>query len=250
MQLSNIKALILRSENRAHSLASKIVAAGGVAHACPIMQVQNIPAPDLVNSLEQADFVIVLSANTIPALLEHGILLCRKQVFAVGSATATALQNIGVSEIQVPKQQSSEGLLEMTELHAVQNKKIVIVSGREGRTLLAEQLQQRGAKVQVQMVYRRVRANIPANQVAVFAKLMQQRQINVIVLHSVTLLEYFREIFAEYRPFWVEILCLAVSTRIANAARHDLHKVYVATSVADDAILAKLAEINKEFTNE
>ncbi|WP_371374729.1 uroporphyrinogen-III synthase [Thalassotalea aquiviva] len=101
-------------------------------------------------------------------------------IIAVGDATANALKQTLTNPIIVPSQHTTEGLLELTELNKVKNKKILIVRGNGGREALKQQLIERGAIVTYTEVYER-KWLIPQQSVI---ERWHQAQINCIVVTS------------------------------------------------------------------
>jgi uroporphyrinogen-III synthase len=84
-------------------------------------------------------------------------------VFAPGPGTAEELHARSVANVEIPTTTfDSEGLLELGSLQAsaIQGKRIAIFRGNEGRELLREALQKRGAIVDAITAYRRRAPNI------------------------------------------------------------------------------------------
>lgn len=76
---------------------------------------------------------------------------------AVGSGTARALRRAGIGDAAVPEGRAdSEGLLAMRELQALPGVDVGLVTAPGGRGLIGETLAQRGARVHLAEVYRRV----------------------------------------------------------------------------------------------
>jgi uroporphyrinogen-III synthase len=76
---------------------------------------------------------------------------------AVGSGTARALRRAGIGQAAVPEGRAdSEGLLAMPGLQALQGVDVGLVTAPGGRGLIGEALAQRGARVRLAEVYRRV----------------------------------------------------------------------------------------------
>jgi uroporphyrinogen-III synthase len=75
---------------------------------------------------------------------------------AVGSGTAAALRDAGITEVAVaPGRPDSEGLLALPELQSVSGLPVGLVTAPGGRGLIGETLAQRGAHVHLAEVYRR-----------------------------------------------------------------------------------------------
>jgi uroporphyrinogen III methyltransferase/synthase len=77
-------------------------------------------------------------------------------LFAVGAVTAAALEAAGHAGAIAPEQQaSSETLLALPQLQDVRGKRYLIVTGEDGRELIAGELAARGAQVDTLVLYRR-----------------------------------------------------------------------------------------------
>jgi len=76
------------------------------------------------------------------------------RVLAVGARTAGVLAAAGHPAVQ-PARADSEGLLTLPVLAAVAGQRILLVCGEGGRTLLADELIARGARVERFVCYRR-----------------------------------------------------------------------------------------------
>lgn len=76
---------------------------------------------------------------------------------AVGSGTAAALRRAGIGDAEVPDGRAdSDGLLAMPGLQALPGIDVGLVTAPGGRGLIGETLAQRGARVHLAEVYRRV----------------------------------------------------------------------------------------------
>ncbi|WP_027962596.1 uroporphyrinogen-III synthase [Halomonas halodenitrificans] len=110
--------------------------------------------------------------------------------YAVGQATASALNaHLGV-RVHVPPasvgEDTSEALLTLGSLHSLDNEKILLVAGEGGRTLLAETLAARGARVTRLALYRRtLRPPVPA-----MAERLATGDFRALVVSSGEMLEY------------------------------------------------------------
>ena len=113
-------------------------------------------------SIEDNDITIFVSANAVraavtllPELASH---LKQTRAACLGVATAKALQGIGVGVQIVPESGStSEALLATDEMSAaaINGRRISIIKGEGGRSLLADTLSARGAQVHLVSAYQR-----------------------------------------------------------------------------------------------
>lgn len=155
--------LVTRPLRQAAALAQAIRAAGGEAFEFPALAVEAVAAGELGGPLAQlaeADIAIFISPNAaqfgMAAIHAAGSLPASTAVFALGPGTARALQAQGVVRVITPPGQDSEALLALPPLQDVAGKRVVIVRGVGGRTLLADTLAARGAAVRYLECYRRV----------------------------------------------------------------------------------------------
>ncbi len=158
--------MVTRPEGQAKLLISEIEKRGGQVVFAPMMAIQpltNDAATRAIRQLAEYDIVIFISKNAA----DHGLKkikaakqsLTTQAVFAVGAGTAGRLRELGVKDVHTPKSEfSSEGLLRIPGLsaHEIAGKRVLIMRGAGGRELLAQALQQRGARVEYCEVYARV----------------------------------------------------------------------------------------------
>lgn len=83
---------------------------------------------------------------------------------AVGAGTAAALCAHGATDVQAPQRMDSEGLLDLPALSQLQGLRAALVTAPGGRGIIAQTLQDRGAKLQRVDVYRRQPMRLPPRQ--------------------------------------------------------------------------------------
>ena len=123
-----------------------------------------IAAPTSLNALQQAlmhlpsfDILIFVSPNAVNVFLQHASKLSVMQgVFAIGEGTANALLENNIKVTGYPQQANSKGLLDLPQLQSLPGKKIAIFAGEGGKTLLADTLSARGAKISMAYTHQRI----------------------------------------------------------------------------------------------
>jgi len=161
--LDGLKILVTRPRDQAVQLAQKIVQAGGVPLLYPLLEIT--PVEDRtqllkqISRLQEFELVIFISPNAVQygmaAIGARGLPPGLK-IAAVGSASATKLQALGVSQVIVPVERSdSEGLLLMPQLQQIAGWRVMIFRGDGGRELLGDVLKDRGALVEYATCYLR-----------------------------------------------------------------------------------------------
>ena len=115
------------------------------------------------------DWLIFISANAVEQSWPHlnltPKLLRQSHIAAVGSATAAALSDQGVTVDALPKHQfDSDGLLALAPFQPPLTTRILIIRGQGGRPYLGDQLTLRGAQVDYAECYQRLLPNTGSEQ--------------------------------------------------------------------------------------
>ncbi len=162
--LEGASVLITRPEGRGTELARKIAGAGGEAICFPVLEIDLLPSDAMLSpaglALDRfalAVFVSVYSVRAMAATLSASGQFPRNvTVAAIGTATAGALENLGIAVQYLPRDShDSEGLLRALAELPVSGRDVVIYSGDAGRDALEEGLRDRGARVHRLACYRR-----------------------------------------------------------------------------------------------
>ncbi|MBU2979960.1 uroporphyrinogen-III synthase [Alteromonas sp. C1M14] len=150
---------------------------------------------------------------------------------AVGTSTASVLRRNGFT-VTVPRQQNSEGLLSLSQLHSANSRRVVIIKGQGGRTTLRDTLLTRGFKVEEYLFYYRKKNLRPIQ-----TDNWQWHAIKGIVATSGEMAEQLFELYDSHslceRPW------LTVSERIAERLKASgVHRVAVCNDASDNALSA------------
>ena len=189
--LTGITVMVTRPLHRSRHLCGLIESAGGKTILFPVI---DIAPPDdplgvsaVVDRLDQFDIAIFISANAVG----YGVDLIKQRrgalpegirIAAIGKSTAGELeQRWRYPDICPEHGFDSESLLAVPEMHAVEDKRIVIFRGAGGRELLAATLRERGAKVEYADVYCRKQ---PAGDLLPLLRDKSHGKIDVIVVTS------------------------------------------------------------------
>ncbi len=158
-----------RPEHQAEGLSKLVKQAGGEVLNCPTLEIQwgsqKALEASLDKDLEQYDKVILTSVNAVQGVLKSQLKskssaeLSKTRFFAIGKATQQAALKTQLPVESLGKgPYDSEALLQHPAMQAVKDESILIVKGQAGRSLLMNQLAERGALVDCWDVYRRVSA--------------------------------------------------------------------------------------------
>jgi uroporphyrinogen-III synthase len=248
--LSGRGVIVTRPLKQCDALLRMLQARGAHARCLPVVEIEapSDPAPaiDALNALENFDIAIFVSANAVRKALElktNGRAFPNTlAVAAVGPATRNALEQAGVRvEIEPSGEYSSEGLLRSPALtaDAVRDKRVLLVKGEGGRSLLADTLTQGGAHLTRIDVYRRSRP-----RGSIHALLGEPLNgFDFIVLTSGTALDHLLELASpEESAHVLNTPLVVVSTRLADIVveRGAKHEPIVAAKPADAAIVDAL----------
>jgi len=231
--IGQLKVLITRPEEKSKQLAL-LLKQQGIANSCqPLFDYQNnTSTTEVQNALKQADMAIFVSVSAVK-FAHQSYKLTRAKAdkkitfIAVGQATKDALLSLGISEVIVPQQENSEGVLLLPTLQQVHNQNIIIFRGNGGREHIATKLAQRGAKICYIESYQRVWRTLTKN----IGQQWQAQQINCIVVTSndslMALLTHLQDDKGKLNHHWqYDCLWLVVSSRIeGNAKAAGLQKV-------------------------
>ena len=146
--------LITRPREQAQGLAKLVEAAGGRAIVFPAIEIQDVP----LRKLAEFDLAIFVSPTAVKRALAAMKWPPRAKAAALGRGTQRELERHGIKGIIAPDAGAdSEALLAVPELQRVAGRRIVILRGEGGRSLLGDTLAARGAQVEYAECYRRVR---------------------------------------------------------------------------------------------
>jgi uroporphyrinogen-III synthase len=176
--LAGKRILITRARHQAGRLAEALEAQGATVVRLPAIE---IVAPETFTPLDTAleeiagfDWLIVTSANAAAALNERlqSLAIPMKdlhhlQVAAIGPATATALDRIGLKASAVPEEYVAEAVVALLQ-NKVDGKRVLLVRAEVARDVIPDQLGQYAAEVKVVAAYRTV---IPTDSIALTREL-------------------------------------------------------------------------------
>jgi len=193
-RLRGVGVLVTRPRPQSAVLCELLEAEGAVATPFPAIDIE--PARDLhqlhtrLASGQPVDLMIFTSANAV----HFGAGLLERQphaaIAAIGPATIRAL---GESARRVAfgplGSVDSEGLLRNPEFAEMTGKRVALITGARGRELLAQELNRRGARVEVLEVYRRERAAPDPRTLAAVRARLDAGEIHIITATSAEVAE-------------------------------------------------------------
>lgn len=197
-----------------------------------------------LNLLSQQDVLIFISAQAAHGfarlLTKHQLAMPNKARWvAIGAATAEALGALTSKPIFYPQTWSSEGLLQDQQFSDVAQQKIMIIQGNQGRELLAQTLQARGAVLTTLQVYQRV---LPDLAMQDYQNKLQNNEFNVMVCTSFASIKNLKTLFGVGHWQQLKQLPLIVaSARIKQLAFElGFATIWLSENASNAAILATL----------
>ena len=232
--------LLARTAPPSALLQSVVTVNGMQLVHCVLVQTQPEPMNNaLAEQLEaayQADWHVFVSPQAVQAarLLRPDITSCSGRFAAVGLSTAAALN---VANVLVPAQgEGAQALLDTADLQHLLGAVVAIYAAPDGLELLASSLTQRGARVLVVPVYRRVARDLTD------AQTVQCRAAEIAYVGSVAFLEALLAARAA-KPLRV----LAPSERVAAAARAQGCVAIACENTSERAIAAQLDRVCQDL---
>lgn len=245
-----VTVLVTRPEGiAADGLVEKVAAAGFGVCKQPLLALHGLDSLDsrvrqMAVDLDLYRHVIFISANAVGFGLPEfekfwpqfpvGIVW-----YAIGSATASQLESVGI-DAQTPSQSmDSEGLLDLDSLQNVTGQRVLIVKGIGGRDTIAQKLTARGALVDEFACYER---RLPVLQKGELANKLAQQKVAVVLLSSGEGLANLQLLLSPTETSNFTHLCLIVpSQRVARMAREaGFETIVIAQNASDAAMLHAL----------
>jgi len=236
--------VVTRPAAQAAQFASLVAAAGAQALLLPTLEIVRVELdPDARRRLapDEFDWTIFTSANAVESSLAQLPRPERSRVAAVGRATARALERHGVAVAAVPTTTAdSEGLLELECFADLRGRRVLILKGRGGRTLLREELVRRGAAVVLGDVYERRRAAADPAVVVALRRACDEGTAVVAATSADVLAALLELAPAPSCPRLKDAGLLVPGERVATAARTLGWRGRVAVAAtAEDAVMAE-----------
>src|SRR5256884_7290147 len=164
--LSGRGILVTRPSEHALALADRLRGAGAEPVLFPTIEflpVENAAAvSSLIARLDGFQLAIFVSPTAV--MRGHAMVVASRnwpaglRVAAVGTGTASALEELGFHSVIAPSGEAdSEALAELPELQGLKGCSVVIFRGQDGREWLRTRLETQGARVEYAECYRRAR---------------------------------------------------------------------------------------------
>ncbi|HJV85562.1 MAG TPA: uroporphyrinogen-III synthase [Noviherbaspirillum sp.] len=247
--------VVTRPLAQARPLAERIAATGRDVVVFPLLEIQ--PLPDQTHlqaalaSLENYAMVAFVSPNAIDAAFRLRAEWPRSVAIAVmGAGSKAALAQHGLTSANAkiispvdPQRTDSQTLLEVLEIDALRDKRVLIVRGETGRELLADALRDRGVLVEQVAAYRRCAPVLDETGRAKLARLLEAESEWIITSSEAlrTLIGMVRDLAGEQAVVKLQRQRFVVPhVRIAENAKALGFTNLVQTGSGDEQVLAAL----------
>ena len=239
--------LITRPLKQAGLLTQLITQAGHTPLLFPTLEVKPL---DCELDDYEYDVVIFISKNAV----EYGLELFESidhdqiKVFAVGAATAKALEAHNIPVSAYPEEQaSSEALLKLYSVRNLRDRNILIFRGKGGRETLKQGLEPNNNQIEYAEVYERVMAEPIDTHLKSINQFLQNTQ-GVITITSVENLESMLDLVKIFDESLIDELLnyplILLSERIAKRAQElGFKQLHIASQTSDKGLLQALEAI-------
>lgn len=224
-ELAGRRILICRPEPEADRLAEAFRAAGARVRVLPTVVREPLPeTPErrsLLQELDNFHHIIAVSPYAARLLLDEvdqwwPQLPVGVHWYGVGAGTAAAFADAGLPAEKPDDGWTSEALLAHPALQHLEHEKVLLARGEQGRELIRQTLEQRGARVTVLPLYRRLQPYYPADKLSeIFTGFRPEA---VIALSGETL-NNLKDMAREYPHALDTALVVVPADRVAEQAR-------------------------------
>jgi uroporphyrinogen-III synthase len=249
----SLRLLLVRPYKQDDTFVERMTAAGAEVHRCPVMEIVPIPESlerEIIKSriLDFDHYQIAIFVSPTAARLGLDwledywpMLPAGVRFYAVGNSTADVLRERGIP-VEVPSASAdSEGLLELPSLQMVDGEKGLILAGKGGRNLLADELTRRGVRMDRCELYERQPSDA---YVETIESLLVEQRIDLVVAHSGELLKDLLQLLHPDKLQQLLVLPVLVpGERVAELARQSgFQEVLAASSALPEDMVSAIFE--------
>lgn len=198
----------------------------------------------LLQDLDNFSHVIAVSPFAARLLLDHidnwwPQMPLGLQWYGVGSGTSSVFARSGLKARQPKQGWTSEALLELPSLQNLAGDKVLLARGEQGRELIRETLEQRGAKVSVMPLYRRAQPYYPPEQVD---EIFGDFRPEVVIALSGETLNNLNELATDHHTSLRKALVVIPAERVARQAEAAGFRNLIVPAGLDDQNLVASVE--------
>lgn len=243
--------VIMRPSHQAQGLIGVLQDYQAQVCLLPLMEIEPILATqqkidEWLSIVKECTFLVVTSANAIYCAPLEIILALKNHpqlsIVTMGKATSQALKEKELTPFfTAPPGSTSESLLQafFFAQNLIAGKSVLILAGEGGRTILAESLQARGAKIHWLKSYQQCQTEI--DMMPLLSAWQKQKQFAVVVTSSRSLEKLLALSPYQYHSWLKSCPVIVVSARIAEQAKMaGFQRVFTAASPHSEDIVDAL----------
>jgi uroporphyrinogen III methyltransferase/synthase len=223
--------LVTREVSQAGALSRSLDERGARTVVCPLIAFSPpsdwAPVDRCLERLSGYDGLLFTSVNavefTFRRMEEQGIPLENARgikTYTVGPATAEALASRGVRVERLPDRYQAEGLASLLEQETVQGKRFLFPRAREAREWLPKFLEERGARVDLAVVYETRRADENAG---LLREILGKEKLDYLAFTSSSTVSAFTALAGSgpTKEAWQKITAACIGEITAATARNE-----------------------------
>lgn len=233
-----------RPAHQAGPLNALLQSKGADVFNLPTIEIQPTDIAQIKKACEQlhqSDIVIFVSANA--AHCSHTYWptpFPSTHILAIGPGTKKTLEHYGLTQITLPKQFNSQGLLELPILKSVHNKTIMIFCGENSRPTLHDTLSARGGNIILCETYKRLRPSIDAHSIST----LKNTRIDAIISTSQESLNNLDVLIGDFPNHFKNTLLIVINAEMAHSAKQIGWKnIAIADNASDHAVMDALTKL-------
>ncbi|WP_295445781.1 uroporphyrinogen-III synthase [Sphingorhabdus sp. EL138] len=217
-----MKLLIIRPQPGADATAHRLRAAGHAPILMPLFAIEHLPAQRV--SADGYDAILLTSGNAARAAVEFLSQDHAKPIYAVGSATASALQILSLPVAQT----GSEGVDALVRRAVADgHQRLLWLAGEDHSPIAPID----GVRIDIEIVYRSAAVSVPDDFVR------HVTESDVVILHSSRAAQHFAELCASISLPRAAVTLATFSNAIAKAAGENWGGMIIAQAPNDAALL-------------
>ncbi|WP_395620365.1 uroporphyrinogen-III synthase [Sphingorhabdus sp.] len=225
-----MKLLIIRPQPGADATAHRLRAAGHAPILMPLFSIEVLPTPHL--STDGYDAILLTSGNAVRAAVEFLTHNPATPIYAVGSATASALHALSVPVAKT----GSEGVEALVRIAVADgHQRFLWLAGEDHSPVAPID----GVRIDIEIVYRSATVGTPDNFVR------HVTESDVVILHSSRAARHFADLCGTMNIPRADVTLATFSSTIATAAGENWAARIIADAPNDAALLKA---IQAQFT--
>lgn len=251
--LAGKRVLVTRAREQASALSRLLAERGAVPIELATIQLTRpsdlAPLDAAIRGLDRYDWVIFTSANgvrhvhrRIGELNADPRALANPWVAAIGTATASALSEIGIRADVVPPTYVAEAMVEELRRFDLAGKRVLLLRAQEARDVVEKGLARLGAVVDVVAVYQ----TVPVDKISMARQRIEWDQLDAITLTSSSTAKNLIQLVGDGAAERLRLVAIAAIGPITSKTARDLGLV-VSVEATEHTIPGLVSALERYF---